>query len=161
MTLLIPTVLAAALMAAPAPEQKPKAPEGPAPEFATVTDTDQKEGTCTLCQIRNVPVEVEETIHRSVNGMDVVEKVLVTTYVPVTRVIRIKVVGSQITDGEGKAVPEEDAWKRLTPNTTIVLSRNGATVDPAYLRLLKKETIVIAPGGPGLKPPTDGKIPDE
>ncbi len=94
------------------------------------------------------PVVEERTIQRAVNGRVVIEKVQVTKYVAQKIEFAIKLKGSTITDGEGKAITEEDAWKRLTPDTTIVLLRLGAKVDPAYLRLFKKDTLVIGLGAP-------------
>jgi hypothetical protein len=158
MTSFIPTLVAAALLAAPAPvpEEKPKAPESPAPEFATVSETDAKEGTCTLRQIQVVPVAVEEVRTRVVNGVAIAERVKTLRHQNQTIEFRVLLRGSQILDGEGKAVAEDDAWKRLTANTTIALVRNGGKIDPAYLRLFKKETLVIilaadAPPAPAAK----------
>jgi hypothetical protein len=145
MTQFLPTVLAAALLAAPAPEEKPTPPTGPTPTLATVAEVDQTAGTCLLRTTRVNQVTANRIVTENVNGM-IVKKV-----VPETRLVtevaddKVSVKDSTITDAAGNKIAEEDAWKRLTPGTTVVVSADGNKVDPAYLAPFKKETLVILP----------------
>jgi hypothetical protein len=144
MIALVPT-LTAVLLAAPVPGEKPKIPQGATPTIATVAEIDKDAGTCTLrtTAVKLVPVNREVAVNE--NGMIVKKVVTETRQVTSTQDQMVSIKDSPITDAEGNKVSEEDAWKRLTPGTTVVISADGNKVDPGYLAAFKKETLGLQP----------------
>jgi hypothetical protein len=49
----------------------------------------------------------------------------------------------EVFDAEGKKVDAAAAKKRLEVGATVLISTSGKEVDPAYLRVFKKETLVL------------------
>jgi hypothetical protein len=82
MSPLVPTLITAALLAAPLPGDKPKFPQGTTPTIAAVADIDKDAGTCTLRTISVKAVTVNREVVENVNGM------LVKKVVPVTSLVR-------------------------------------------------------------------------
>jgi hypothetical protein len=138
-------LIAGALLAAPAPGDKPNFPQGTTPTLATVADIDKDAGTCTLRTTIVKLVAVNQEVVENVNGMLVKKIVTVTRLVPEMKDEKVAIKGTPITDAEGNKIAEEDAWKRLMPGTTVVVSADGNKVDPAYLAAFKKETLVLQP----------------
>jgi hypothetical protein len=145
MTLIVPTLIAASLLAAPAPADKPGFPDGPTPTIATVAAIDKDGGTCTLRTILVVQVTENTEVVEVVNGVAVKRIVTVTRLVTKDREEKVSIKDTPIADAEGNKVAEDAAWKRLTPGTTVVISADGNKVDPAYLAAFKKETLVLQP----------------
>jgi hypothetical protein len=145
MTALLPTLIVTAMIAAPAPGDKPGMPDGPTPTIATVAAIDKDAGTCTLRTIVIKMVTANETVPQNLNGM------IVQRVVPVTRLIRemteqkVSIKDTPVSDAEGNKVAEEDVWKRLTTGATVVVSTDGNKVDSGYLTAFKKETLVLQP----------------
>jgi len=145
MTLFIRTLLTAALLAAPAPDEKPKPPTGPTPTLATVAEVDQTAGTCVLRTIHIQHVTVNVPVTEIINGMAVTKIVPEIRRTSTTQDEKLAVKDSVVTDAAGNKIGVDDVWKRLTPGTTVVVSADGNKVDPAYLTAFKKETLVILP----------------
>jgi hypothetical protein len=143
MSALMPALIAA-LLAAPGPD-KPKFPQGATPTIATVAEINKDAGTCTLRTTVTKPVTVSREIAENVNGVIVKKVVTQTRLITETKDEKVAVKDSPITDAEGNKVAEEDAWKRLTAGTTVVVSADGNKVDPAYLAAFKKDTLVLQP----------------
>jgi len=61
-----------------------------------------------------------------------------------------------ILDTEGKKLDAEAAKKRLLAGAVALVSTSGKKVDPAYLRILKKETLILVEPLPGPGPPLPG-----
>jgi hypothetical protein len=145
MTPLVSTLIAAALLAAPAPGNKPGFPDGPTPTIATVAAIDKDGGTCTLRTTLVTQVTENRAVVEVVNGVAVKKIVTVTRLVTEAKEEKVSIKDTPIADAEGNKVAEDDAWKRLTPGTTVVISADGNKVDPAYLAAFKKETLVLQP----------------
>jgi hypothetical protein len=48
-------------------------------------------------------------------------------------------------NARGAKLKPKDALKRLTPGTPFLLSADGEKVDPAYLRMIKDDTLILVP----------------
>jgi hypothetical protein len=145
-----PTLLAAVLasaLAAPAPDEPIKLPQGQAP--ATVVASMAKDGNIEITQTQNVPVIEERT--RTVNTADgrvVTEKYAVTIMKTVQVTHRIKTEGVKVSTADGKAIDVKDLPDKLRKPTIILLATDGNKVDPFYLKIVKADTLVVVPPAP-------------
>jgi hypothetical protein len=76
-----------------------------------------------------------------------------------------------ITTADGKKLDKEEAIKKLTAGAIVVVSGDGKPVGPAFLKVFKDETLVLAspelivphtaafPGGPGMRPALAPGVP--
>jgi hypothetical protein len=143
MTPLFATLVVATLIIAPAPEDKPKLPDSPPPRLVSVSAVDGKEGTCTVRTIIVKTVPVQEQVAINVNGRTVIETRTVLKSITEAREEKVAVKSSDVFDGEGKPVTEDDVWKRLTVGATIAIAVDSNKVNPAYLAAFKKETLIF------------------
>jgi len=68
-----------------------------------------------------------------------------TIYTPVyeEQARSIEVRSAEVFEAGGTKLKSDDVLKRVTAGTVVVMSADGKKVDPAYLRLLAKDTLVI------------------
>jgi len=140
-------------------EPKVEAPKGPPPRIVTVTSNkDTLVARITVTEM--VPVQVREKI--IVGGKEVERNVLkyITAMKVVEQTMNLK--GAKAQQADGTTIEMASLKKRLAVPTTVVISADGQPVDPGYLRLFQKNTIIImlAPGtgvGPGV--PLPGSTP--
>jgi hypothetical protein len=59
----------------------------------------------------------------------------------------------EVFDAEGKKLNADAAKKRLAAGDTVLVSTSRSKVDPAYLRVVKKETLVFVHPAPPPGPP--------
>jgi hypothetical protein len=122
-----------------------QAPKGPAPVLKIVRSVDAAKGNI---EFRDLTYKVElrtETRKVLVNGKEVEENVVVQVMVPVEMQTIVQVANSRIVTPDGKAVPADDVWKRVKAKTVVVFSGNNELPDPAYLRALSADTVIIIP----------------
>jgi len=100
-------------------QEKVKGPAGPAPRFFTVTE------------VAKDHVELTE-----LSPAEEVGHFQSVAYRPAPEDLKI-------TDAAGKRLTAQEFRKRVTEGTVVVVSSNAANVDPAYLRVLSKDTIVL------------------
>jgi hypothetical protein len=134
-----------------APLDRTDKPLGPPPRFVVVEEADAKKGVVTYSEITMefVPVnQVREVVEDGVTKK-VTETVLVPQYKTV--MVNFAVKDGQVYDGDGKKLDADEVWKRATPKTPIVLASDSRMIDAAYLKLLKKETLVFVAGAPKAK----------
>jgi hypothetical protein len=119
-----------------------KTPPGPPPTMIVVGSVDPM-GTLTATQrvTRIVPVTVEKEVVQAGVAM----KVTVTEYQKVEETVTTKVALKDYTihDAKGEKVKPDAALKRLTSGSVILVSANGQKVDPAYLRIIKDDTLIL------------------
>jgi hypothetical protein len=141
---------------------EPAAPKGPPPEVRLVTfDTT---GDLLLQVPLFVPVtrKVKRPVTEEVDGKKVtrvVEEEL-TAYERRTVTQTVKSKGMRASDGAGERVSPKALAKRLARWTPVVVSLDGQPVDPAYLKLFKKDVLVLVLAGPAVAEPPVG-IPEE
>jgi hypothetical protein len=142
------------LLAVAARADAPFPPKGPPPTL-TVVSMPKKDALITR-ELVKVPVAEERLEEVIIDGRKEVRKVLVTTYrvVPVERTLNLK--GLQANEVDGTPIAMADLARRLAKPTIVALSADGDPVDPAFLSVLKKGTIVLRvprPMAPPLKLP--------
>jgi hypothetical protein len=150
--LLAAAALLASLQAALA-QDKPKPPAGPSPLLIVISNADKAAGKITYQNMVYVTVakEVEDTV--VVDGKQVKVKRVVYETVPTMTEAAIAVKMGMALDTGGKALDEDTVWKALTRGAVVVVSQDGKMVEPAYLSVFKKETVVLVPPLPKLVPP--------
>lgn len=110
-------------------------PKGPPPHFITVRNVDDAKGEMRfeLTILSLVPPDGKE---RPVPGAK-------PKFAHLTGRGNVSLKKAKWAGGDGKEVGAEEAAKRLKPGVTVLLSADGAAVDPAYLRLFKEDTLVL------------------
>jgi hypothetical protein len=112
-----------------------------------------------LClRVNRSVAEVVPVTRREIRGGLVVE---VTSYVTVYRTVSAEVEhelkGAKVFEAGGKKVETKALPKLLARPTTVAVSADGRAVDPAYLQLLRPDSLVLvlpAPtGAPAKSPP--------
>lgn len=124
----------------------------PPPALKLVSGIEKEKGEVTLLTtvIKFVPVTVEREV--IVNGMKM--KITVTEYTNVSeqRQEIVKITDGRVITPDGKQLPLDDVWKRLTKNTVIAVSIDGNTPAQTYLRALSPNTLILIPGPPAPMP---------
>jgi hypothetical protein len=148
--------LFAALMAVARAEDKPRLPEGPPPRLATV-----------------VEVKGDVVVYRDFYFAPPVPKkagpLTLTELVPshpssgpwFTCAVEFPLKEGQVCDAAGKKLDAGAARKRLAAGDTVLVSLAGKEVDPAYLRVVKKETLVLIHPPSPLGPPLPKRVPKD
>jgi hypothetical protein len=144
-------VVALAAVAAPAPEETIKPPQGlpPAQVIASVT----KDGEFEIVQTRLVPEVRNEERVVTMNGVAVKQVVQVTVFVPVQETRRIKGEGVKVYTAAGKEVDAKEVPDKLKKPTIVLLALDDKKVDPFYLKLIKPDALVIVAPPPTPTPP--------
>jgi hypothetical protein len=151
---MLPTLLALALFP-PAPAEGAFAPKGPPPAVRpAVLD---KDGALLVTYHAVVLVPVTMRVQENVNGMVVTKTV--TTYQKEIRVMQRKQSLEKATFSEagGKKLDKEALGRRLAKPAPVLFSQDGKPIDPAYLKLFKKDLVVITlPASPVVAPAPKG-----
>jgi hypothetical protein len=123
-------------------------PTGAPPILKVVSKAEKEKGEVLLLTsvTKYVPVTVEKEV--VVDGMKM--KVTVTENVAVSEMVQevIKISDGRVITPDGKQLPLDEVWKRLTKNTVVAVSLDGNTPGQAYLRALNPNTLIIIPGAP-------------
>jgi hypothetical protein len=140
-----------ALFFPPAPiEKSEEAPKGLAPQI--VSARIDKAGNLVSTQL----VTSYVTMAKEVEVIQAGKKERHTVYetVPVQRMVerRWSLEKATATEAGGKKLDKKALAKRLAKPAAVVLSGDGRPVDPGYLKLFKKDVIVIT------LPPAGGKM---
>ena len=139
-------ILTCLLLAPSIAQAQPGGQLGPAPTFKVVASTDKTKGVIVFRErsFKHVPV-IKEVVE-IVNGQQVTK--VVTTYETVAedRLIEINAANSRVITPDGKQLPIDEVWKRVKANTVVLLSGDNNTPNPAFLRALSAETLIIIPG---------------
>jgi hypothetical protein len=149
------TILAAmvlALLTGPGRGQDAtKVPSGPAPSIFAVAEVDRTAGTYTVNQAVTVqvPVSTEKTI--IVGGME--KKVAVTSLKTEyrTEIRRHTLKGLEFYNVKGEKLKDDEAMKRFVPGAVVLLSADGKKVDPAYLRIVKDDALIVVLPSPTIE----------
>ena len=125
-----------------------KPPEGPAPALVFVNEVDREKGVIIYRTYNKVPViqTVEEVIEvKGVKQTVIKNRTVFTTEIRES-LVQLNAFKAQTADG--KLLTMKDLAERLTPGTTILIQFVGDKVDPAYLKVIKGDTIVLYASAP-------------
>src|SRR5262249_39940422 len=134
-------ILLSALVMGDAPGKAPAAaPKGPPPRIHNAAI---EKGWLVIeeTEVRYVVQTRQETV--TINDQKVVQTKTVTVPALVTQRRRVSLKGATFQDAGGTKYDHKEAAKLLAKFRPVVLSLDGKPVDPAYLKLLAKATIVI------------------
>ena len=124
------------------------------PVFKIIAGLNKEKGQIAIQEtvLRVVPVTVEKAV--VVNGQQMTVKVTEYQYVSEQRVVVHDATKSRVITQDGKQLPIDEVWKRLTPKMVVVVSGDGKTPGQEFLRALNAETLVLI-----LPPPTPMPLP--
>jgi hypothetical protein len=155
-----PALLAVALaaVAAPAPAEEVKLPQG-VPPMQVVAQVN-KDGRIEVTEMIMVARQEKRTRTRVIDGKPLTEEYVVTMVTPQPRKRLLPEKGVTVSTAAGKEVAAKDLAEKLKSPTVAFLAWDGKKVDPFYLKPLKDGVLIIvappepapAPGG-GDKPP--------
>jgi len=133
-------------------EEKTPLPKTAPPTFLFISEIDKDRF---LVEVREmVPVTREIEVKVEKNGRIVLEKRAVTEYMTVARMVAYPLKDAKILDAEGKELKKEDAWKTLKPGMAVLVTTDKNGVDPAYLKLLSRDALILVmPPKTGVAPP--------
>jgi hypothetical protein len=150
------TAVAAALLAAPAPKDEPIGDvKGAEPKLAVARVDDA--GVILMRSTVIVYVPVQKEVAVNVNGQ--IQKRVVTETVMQTRTEERKYdpKDTPVYDVKGEKVDAKTLADRLKNGAVVVVSTDGQKPDPAFLKALKEDTLVlvppVGPTGPAPPPP--------
>jgi hypothetical protein len=120
-----------------------QAPKGTPPIFKIVAGTEPAKGLILFNEIL-LKTEIREEKRKVLkNGIEVEETVKVQVMVPVLVSSAMDVNRSRIITPDGKQLPIDEVWKRVKASTVIVVSGDNNVPDPAFLRALNADTVII------------------
>jgi uncharacterized protein YkwD len=139
-------------------QDAPFVPKSPPPSFGFVHALDTEKGLIKVLYVVAKPVHVtlykEET--RETEGKVVAVKV---PYTETKMVMEVALkewapMSGKATDGSGKVLGEAEVWKRLKKGDAVLLMQ-GDTIDPAFLKVIQPEAVVLysPPPAPGAAVP--------
>jgi len=137
------------------PEQVPQASP---PAIVTVKEmrADRGELVCDLLVAERVEVTRTKIIEEKGVKKEVAEKAFVTRAVPTQVTFALKP-STFLTVG-GKKLTDEDVAKRVTPGTLLLVSAGGKP-DPAYLKVLRDDALILVTPDWGIPPPPRPPLP--
>jgi hypothetical protein len=91
------------------------------------------------------------TVQEVVGGKTVTRQVAVTVPIMMERVQKVKAKDLQVSTAGGKKVDVKKLPNFLKKKTCVLISSDGKKVDPAYLEIIKKDTLVLVIP-PAIKP---------
>jgi hypothetical protein len=115
-------------------------PAGPPPTFMLVSKVDTDAGQLTLHYRQAVPVMETREVEVEIDGMKVRQTRVYTVMRSEDRA-QLLSFDTIVSTAGGKTVETDDAWKALRGQ--IVLVTSAEKLDPAYVKLLSKDTVTI------------------
>jgi hypothetical protein len=129
-------------------EKMPKLP----PRLAVVGRLDEQNGKVILA---GVIVQLVPEVREGKNGVR--RNVVTPVYETYTDTIALK--DTKVFDAAGKAVTNEDVFKRAKAGAVVVISADERDVDPIFLNVLDKNTLVFV-SPPRIAPIREGQFVD-
>lgn len=113
------------------------------PTFKTVANADREKGKIALVDVvaKIVYVQVPRVIIK--DGKEFTETVNEGRVVYEPRMVYHDAARSRVITPDGKQLPIDEVWKQLKPKMVVVVSADGKTPAPEYLRTLNAETLVL------------------
>lgn len=139
-------ILTGLLLAAPVwADDDVKTPSSAPPRFATVMSFDKERQEVILGYVSMHFVLDARMEAREEGGKKVEVEVPVMKSVYEMRPNKFVLRRGAVYDTAGKKVEADALWKRLSVGASVLVSIEGKPVDPSYLSIVKKETLVFAP----------------
>jgi hypothetical protein len=121
--------------------------------FVVDTGIDRANKIIGYTQTVVVPVYREEIV--VVDGKEV--RQMTTGFENVKRDGKFALKGGKVLDAKGKELPEDEVWKRVKPGSAVLVSVFGPNIEPAYLRILRDDAVILVlpqpPPAPPVPPP--------
>ena len=113
------------------------------PEFAVVTEIDKAMGALTYRVW--FAGQVEEEINLRGKKKEILHRPVITS------ILNRYSLDGPFYDSDGKKLSPEMALKRLAVGSTVLVSTDGKEVHSEYLKIIKKDTVILVPplAGPG------------
>jgi hypothetical protein len=139
------TVLAFMLMAQVVLSQnKTAVSKSPPPRFLTVATVNQAKGQVVFdVQVVAQHVHDQPTVLVYPDGEQRLTLGTKPTYVHLAEGFKVSLKKARWRAASGKKIQGEAVAERLKPGAVVLLSADGAEVDPAYLRILREDTLVL------------------
>lgn len=151
-------------LGAPVPAPADKVPAGTAPRLMELKPDANGKVTVTVLRTEMQKVQVGAAIAPG-GAPGAVPPVNAVREVPVARMATVElgeVKNLTITTADGKKLEKEEALKKLAGGAIVVVSGDGKPVSPAFLKVFKDDTLVLAspelaaPAG-AVRPPIGGR----
>ena len=115
------------------------------PQFVKLANISKDMLTITVYHYESQAVTTfkEETVE--MDGKTRTVKVPVSETTNVLRQTQISLQYVRLFDSTGKEVTGDAVWKRLKPGVTLLRQTDSKTVDPAFLKLLSSDALILAP----------------
>jgi hypothetical protein len=136
--LLLPVVAAAA-------DAPPTFPKGPPPQFVLLAGASKDKGALVVQVAESVPVTKTVAVTEIVGGQAVTRQVAFTDYQTVTKQEEWSLKSFRVLDAQGKEIEGDEVWKRLKAGDMVLRQAGPEPIDPAYLKMFAKETVILAP----------------
>ncbi len=117
-------------------------PKGPAPGFVYVSGVDKDKGQIMIRDVVTVPVTVPVTREVVVGGQKRTVTENVIQYRSEVREVALDVTTMRVLDNKGNELKGDEVWKRLAAGKVVLRQPSGA-VDPAYLKVLADDAVVL------------------
>jgi hypothetical protein len=121
--------------------ERPGLPKGAAPEFIQVVSIDKEKVVIQACATGTQSKAITQEI--SVGGRKIVQQVGGGEAADSTETLKLATL--RLLDSQGKEIKGDDAWKKLAEGKVLLRQVGEEPIDPAYLKLLGKDTLIIAP----------------
>lgn len=150
--------IALAAVAAPAPDEDIKLPQGPQP--LQVLAQLNKDGRIEVTEQMPVYRQEKRIRTRNVGGREVAEEYVVNTMTFEFRKRLLPEKGVKVYSAAGKEIDAKDLPDKLRKPVVVFMAWDGKKVDPFFLRLAKADTLVIVPPVAPPQPIDAGAKPD-
>ncbi len=104
-----------------------------------------KNGEVCIETLHRVPKAEIHTEKRTKDGAIIEVPVAVTLMVPQFKEEKVKLQDIRAFDADGKSIDPKTLPERLNKETVVLLSTDGAKVDPRFLAAVKEGTLVLVP----------------
>jgi hypothetical protein len=120
-------------------DDRPALPKGAVPEFIQIVSIDKEKVLIQACTTGTPAKGITQEI--TVGGKKIVQQVGGGEESTQT----LKLATLRLLDAQGKELKGDDAWKKLTEGKVLLRQVGEEPLDPAYLKLLAKDTLILAP----------------
>jgi hypothetical protein len=129
-------------LAAPVPVQSAPIPAGVAPRVMELKADASGKVMIAVTRMEKVQVGVGAAIAPANGGA--VPPAQIMREVPVTRMVELgEVKDLAFTTADGKKVDKDEAMKKLAGGAVVVVTSDGKTVSPTFLKVFKDDTLVL------------------
>ena len=124
--------------------RRPAVPASLPPRFAVIGKVDALDRKIEIDRLGGAPIRKQRTEIVTVDGRELQRTVWVTEEQIVATTATLTADSFRVLDSNGREVYWEDAWDLLTPGRMVLEVWTTGPIDPAYLKLLSKDALIIA-----------------